>query len=67
MRRFDIVPLTSPGLAIGAARFCWLLRGLGEPVRKGIEMLIGTFCILGGHTLPNDNRDFSAMQAAVGV
>ena len=32
MRRFDIVPLTSPGLAIGAARFCRLLRGLGVTV-----------------------------------
>lgn len=67
MQRFDIVSLASPGLAIEAARHYRLLRGLGVTVRKGIDMLIGTFCILGGHTLLHDDRDFSAMQRHLGL
>lgn len=67
MQQFQIVPLASPGIATEAARNYRLLRGLGITVRTGIDMLIGTFCIQGGHTLLHDDRDFAAMQRHLGL
>lgn len=67
LQRFDIVPLASPDIAIDAARHYRALRRIGVTVRTGIDMLIGTFCIRGGHTLLHDDRDFSAMEQHLGL
>jgi predicted nucleic acid-binding protein len=63
----DIVPLASPDIAIDAARHYRTLRRLGVTVRTGIDMLIGTFCIRGGHSLLHDDRDFAVMQQHLGL
>ena len=38
------------------------LRSLGITVRKTIDVIIGTFCILHGHELLHSDRDFGPMQ-----
>lgn len=67
LRRFPIVPMLDPGLAILAARNYRILRGLGITVRKTIDMIIGTFCIERGHCLLHEDRDFVPMAAHLGL
>jgi predicted nucleic acid-binding protein len=67
LRRYPIVPMLNEGLAIQAAHNYRLLRTLGITVRKTIDMIIGTFCIEGGHRLLHDDRDFDPMIQHLGL
>jgi predicted nucleic acid-binding protein len=67
LRRFDVVSLVSPGIAIRAASHYRFLRGKGVTIRKTIDMLIGAFCIEHGHSLLHDDRDFEPMAAHLGL
>jgi predicted nucleic acid-binding protein len=67
MRRFPIAAMSSPALAVEAARFYRILRDRGVTVRKTIDMIIGGFCICNGHALLHDDRDFDAMQRYLGL
>ncbi len=67
MRRFDLVTLTGPDLAVRAAANYRFLRGKGVTVRKTIDVLIGTFCIERGHALLHDDRDFEPMRLHLGL
>jgi len=67
MGQFDIVPISSPDIAVDAARDYRTLRGLGVTIRGGIDMLIGTFCVRRGYTLLHDDRDFVAMERHLGL
>ena len=66
LRRFDIVPMLGPELAVIAAAHYRRLRGLGLTVRKTIDMIIGTFCIARGHALLTADRDFALMAEHLG-
>ena len=48
-------------VAIQSARNYRRLRRAGVTVRKTIDMIIATFCILEGLTLLHDDRDFDPM------
>jgi len=48
-------------LAVQSARNYRFLRKSGVTVRKTIDVLIGTFCIMEGMTLLHDDRDFDPM------
>jgi hypothetical protein len=67
LRRFDLVPMLDPDLAIQAAANYRLLRAKGITVRRTIDLIIGTFCIENGHALLHDDRDFDAMQRHLGL
>jgi predicted nucleic acid-binding protein len=67
LRRFDLVAMLDPDLAIRAAANYRLLRAKGITVRKTIDLIIGTFCIEKGHALLHDDRDFDAMQHHLGL
>jgi predicted nucleic acid-binding protein len=67
MRKFPIEAMSSPALAVDAARSYRALRDRGVTVRKTIDMIIGSFCIRHGHALLHDNRDFDAMQRYLGL
>lgn len=60
-RRFDVVRMLDPDLAVIAATHYRHLRALGITVRKTIDVIIGTFCIEGGHRLLTADRDFAPM------
>ncbi len=45
-------------VALAAARNYRRLRDRGVTVRKTIDVLIGTFCLAGGHVLLHRDRDF---------
>jgi predicted nucleic acid-binding protein len=54
-------------LALAAATNYRLLRARGRTVRKMIDCLIATFCLLNGHTLLHRDRDFDAFEEELGL
>ena len=54
-------------VAIEAAKGYRNLRARGVTVRKTVDMLIGTFCILSGHQLLHADRDFDALEKHLGL
>ena len=54
-------------VAIASARNYRALRGRGVTVRKTIDVIIATFCILNGHRLLHSNRDFDPMERHLGL
>ena len=54
-------------MATSAARNFQSLRRSGFTVRKTIDCWIATFCILNGHTLLHNDRDFQPFEAVLGL
>lgn len=67
LRQFNIQPMLDEGIAVQAARNYRILREQGVTVRKTADLIIGTFCIEGGHTLLHEDRDFDAMEKGLGL
>jgi predicted nucleic acid-binding protein len=67
LRRNVIVSLLDGTLAPRAARNYRMLRRLGVTVRKTADVIIGAFCIEHGHALLHDDRDFTPMEAHLGL
>jgi predicted nucleic acid-binding protein len=67
LRKFELLPMLNPELAIAAAKNYRLLRSEGITIRKTVDLIIGTFCIAHGHTLLHDDRDFSPMETHLGL
>ena len=67
LRRFDVVPMLDPDLAVLAATHYRRLRASGITVRKTIDLIIGTFCIARGHALLTADRDFGPMAEHLGL
>jgi predicted nucleic acid-binding protein len=67
LRRFDIVPMLDPELAVIAATHYRRLRALEITVRKTIDLIIGTFCIAHGHALLTADRDFAPLARHLGL
>ena len=54
-------------VAVAAADNYRRLRSRGITVRKTIDVMIGTFCILNDHELLLSDRDFDPMELALGL
>jgi hypothetical protein len=54
-------------VAVQAARHNRTLRALGVTVRKTIDTVIATRCILNGYTLLHSDRDFEPFVAHLGL
>jgi predicted nucleic acid-binding protein len=67
LRRFELVSMLNPELAVAAAKNYRGLRGQGITIRKTIDLIIGTFCIVQGHRLLHADRDFDPMQKYLGL
>lgn len=67
MRRCKFVEMCSMTLAVAAAENHRLLRSKGFTVRKTVDLLIGTYCIVHGHTLLHADRDFDPMERYLGL
>lgn len=67
LRRFQIVPIVGEAIAVAAARNYRLLRSRGVTVRKTIDLLIGTWCIVNRRPLLHDDRDFRPMVLHLGL
>jgi predicted nucleic acid-binding protein len=67
LRLFTIQSMLDEAIAVQAARNYRILREQGVTVRKTADLIIGTFCIEGGHTLLHEDRDFDAMEKGLGL
>ena len=63
----DMVVLGGPDVAVEAAKNFRKLRSLGVTVRKTIDTVIATRCIVSGHTLLHSDRDFDAFEQHLGL
>ncbi len=54
-------------VALAAAENYRRLRTRGITIRKTIDVLIGTFCILNNHELLHSDRDFNSMAQVLGL
>lgn len=70
LREFENFELFQTGgavLAIEAARNFRDLRRRGQTVRKTIDCLIATFCLMEGHSLLHRDRDFDPFEKLLGL
>jgi len=54
-------------IAVASARNYRFLRSKGITVRKTIDVMIGTFCLLNDHLLLHSDRDFDPMAEYLGL
>ena len=67
LRQFRIEPTLNAELAVQAARHFRQMREHGVTVRKMVDLIIGTFCIMHGHVLLHADRDFEPMVDHLGL
>jgi predicted nucleic acid-binding protein len=63
----ELVNIGGPDVAIKAAQNHRTLRSLGITVRKTIDTVIATRCIVSGHVLLHSDRDFEAFEQHLGL
>jgi predicted nucleic acid-binding protein len=63
----QMVNLGGIDIAVAAATNFRRLRALGVTVRKTIDTVIATRCIMDGHELLHSDRDFDAFQLHLGL
>jgi predicted nucleic acid-binding protein len=63
----EFVSMAGREVAIESARNYRRLRRKGVTVRKTMDMLIGTFCLMHDHELLHDDRDFDVMARHLGL
>ena len=59
---FEILTMGGIALAVASAQNYRLLRTRGRTVRKTIDCLIATFCLLNDHELIHNDRDFDSFE-----
>lgn len=64
---FELFETGGTALAIEAARNFRRLRQRGQTVRKTIDCLIATFCLLEGHSLLHRDLDFDLFETFLGL
>ncbi len=67
LRRFEVLETGGVELAVAAAANYRALRARGRTVRKTIDCLIATFCLVHDHALLHRDRDFDAFEAFFGL
>lgn len=67
LREYAVVSLLDDRLAVQGARNYRHLRSQGIPVRRTVDVIIGTFCIEHGHSLLHEDRAFEPMETHLGL
>jgi hypothetical protein len=67
LMKFEVMPMSGIDLAVAAAQNYRKLRAQGRTVRKTVDCLIATFCLLNGHTLLHNDRDFDPFEEMLGL
>jgi predicted nucleic acid-binding protein len=67
LRRFEVFGTAGVELATAAARNYRALRTRGKTVRKTIDCLIATFCLVHQHSLLHRDRDFDPFEDVLGL
>jgi predicted nucleic acid-binding protein len=64
---FDVLTMGGTALALNTAENYRTLRARGRTVRRAIDCLIATFCLMHDHELLHDDRDFDAFEQVLGL
>ena len=67
MMRFVLIPTGGEALAVASAKNYRKLRSKGVTVRKTIDCLIATCCLVQGHSLLHNDRDFDGFEKHLGL
>jgi predicted nucleic acid-binding protein len=67
LKKYRVLNSGGERVAVTAARNFRLLRSKGITIRKTIDCLIASFCILEGHTLLHRDRDFDPFEELLGL
>ena len=67
LTKFSLFRIAGEELAVGAAQNYRRLRTLGYTVRKTIDCLIATFCLVEGHSLLHRDRGFDPFEKLLGL
>jgi predicted nucleic acid-binding protein len=67
LSRFALFQTGGEELAVASAQNYRLLRVRGYAIRKTIDCLIASFCLLDGHSLLHRDRDFDAFEHHLGL
>ena len=67
LREFEVVSLIDAELSVKAAANYRFLRRQGFPVRRTIDLIIGTFCIERRRTLLHSDRDVAPTERFLGL
>lgn len=62
LMKFEVMAMSGIDLAVAAAQNYRKLRAKGRTVRKTVDCLIATFCLMNGHTLLHNDRDFDPFE-----
>lgn len=62
LSNFEVFDTGGQGLALAAAQNYRSLRSRGHTVRKTIDCLIATFCLMEDHALLHRDRDFDSFE-----
>ncbi len=65
--KFEVIPMGGIDLAVASAQNYRKLRIWGHTVRKTVDCLIATFCLMNGHVLLHNDRDFDPFEALLGL
>lgn len=63
----EVVEMGGVAVAVAAARNYRFLRARGKTVRKTIDCLIATACLLNGNSLLHCDRDFDPFEEILGL
>ena len=63
----EFAPMLGKEVAIQGAENYRFLRTKGVTVRKTIDVMIGTFCLMHGYSLLHSDRDFEPMERFLGL
>jgi len=64
---FEVFTTGGVELALAAAQHYRRLRSAGRSVRRTADCLIATFCLLEGHSLLHNNRDYDPFEDVLGL
>ena len=67
LRRFEIYDTGGQELAVSTAKNFLRLRQHGRTVRKAVDCLIATFCVVNGYPLLHRDRDFDPFEETFGL
>lgn len=65
--RFEVQETGTIELAVEAAASYRRLRAAGRTVRRTIDCLIATFCLVEGHALLHNDRDYDPFEEHLGL
>jgi predicted nucleic acid-binding protein len=65
--KLEVFPTSGVEMAVAAAQNFRILKARGFTVRKTIDCWIATFCLLNGHTLLHNDRDYEPFETELGL